>query len=190
MCCSIETYRIELYSIVIVYYLFDNPFYADENIQLTKFIFVYIIHIMDYSLNISKWILLIIILSILGLNIFNYLARITEVGGDVVKSGVSVGLEGTRKTIDLSGKGASSIAGALERGIGDLEKALDIEVVDNSIPSSETINGVQLPKKSGYCYIGTDKGYRNCVYVGRNENCMSGEIFPTIDVCINPKLRV
>lgn len=146
---------------------------------------------MDYSLNISKWILLIIILSILGLNIFNYLARATEAGGEVVKSGVGAGLEGTRKTVNLSGKGASSIAGALERGIGELESALDIEVTDSSMPTptSQTTNGIQLPKKSGYCYVGTDKGYRSCVYVGRNDNCMSGEVFPTIDVCINPKLR-
>jgi hypothetical protein len=145
---------------------------------------------MDYSLNISKWILLIIILSILGLNIFNYLARATEVAGGAAKAGVSVGLEGTRKTIGLSGKGAASIAGALEKGIGELESALDIEVTDSPKPNSdEDANGVQLPKKSGYCYVGSDKGYRSCVYVGRSDTCMSGEVFPTIDVCINPKLR-
>lgn len=145
---------------------------------------------MDYSLNISKWILLIIILSILGLNIFNYLARATEVAGGVAKAGVGAGLEGTRKTVGLSGKGAASIAGALEKGIGELESALDIEVTDSPQPNSdEDANGVQLPKKSGYCYIGSDKGYRSCVYVGHSDTCMSGEVFPTIDVCINPKLR-
>jgi hypothetical protein len=145
---------------------------------------------MDYSLNISKWILLIIILSILGLNIFNYLARATEVAGGVAKVGVSAGLKGTRKTIGLSGKGAASIAGALEKGIGELESALDIQVIDSPKPNSdEDVNGIKLPKKSGYCYVGSDKGYRSCVYVGRSDTCMSGEVFPTIDVCINPTLR-
>jgi hypothetical protein len=44
--------------------------------------------------------------------------------------------------------------------------------------------------KSGYCYIGEDKGYRSCAYVGVNDTCMSGEIFPTNDICVNPSLRV
>lgn len=145
---------------------------------------------MDYSLNVSKWLLLIIILSILGLNVFDYVARATDIAGKVAKTGVEVGLDTTKKTVALSGKGATNIAGTLERGIGELEKALDIEVVSAPIPNDEETNGIVLPKKSGYCYIGTDRGFRSCIHVGKGETCMSGEIFPTIDVCINPNLRV
>lgn len=144
---------------------------------------------MDYNLNIAKWILLIIILSLLGLNVFNYLARGTEITGEIVKGGVTTGLEGTKKTIDLSGKGTDAIANVLERGIDDIESSLDIEVTDTPRPNDDGDNSIQLPKKSGYCYVGTDKGYRSCVYVGRGETCMSGDIFPTIDICINPNLR-
>lgn len=145
---------------------------------------------MDYSLNISKWILLLIILSILGLNVFNYLARGTEVVGRAAKAGVGIGLEGTRRTLELSGKGTTSITGAFERGVGELESALDIEVIDTPKPNSDDdMDGIQLPKKSGYCYVGTDRGYRSCIYVGRSDTCMSGDVFPSIDVCINPKLR-
>lgn len=43
--------------------------------------------------------------------------------------------------------------------------------------------------KSGYCYIGEDNGFRSCVKVGKNDQCISGDIFPTHDVCINPNLR-
>ena len=50
---------------------------------------------------------------------------------------------------------------------------------------------VQLARKprTGYCYVGKDRGYRSCVKVDENNVCMSGDIFPTMDVCINPKLR-
>ena len=41
----------------------------------------------------------------------------------------------------------------------------------------------------GYCYIGYDDGQRECVDVYAGDVCMSGEIFPSLDVCINPKLR-
>ena len=43
--------------------------------------------------------------------------------------------------------------------------------------------------KAGFCYIGEDRGYRSCLRVGEGDNCMSGEIFPSRDICINPQLR-
>lgn len=47
----------------------------------------------------------------------------------------------------------------------------------------------QNQRKSGYCYIGEDRGFRSCIKVGINDKCMSGNIFPTKAICINPKLR-
>jgi len=43
--------------------------------------------------------------------------------------------------------------------------------------------------KSGYCYIGEDRGFRSCIKVGEGDKCMSGDIFPSQDICINPTLR-
>jgi hypothetical protein len=43
--------------------------------------------------------------------------------------------------------------------------------------------------KAGWCYIGTDKGVRTCAQVGVNDDCMSGDIFATSDICVNPRLR-
>jgi len=43
--------------------------------------------------------------------------------------------------------------------------------------------------KSGFCYIGEDRGVRSCVKVKHADMCMSGDIFPTQAVCINPNLR-
>jgi hypothetical protein len=43
--------------------------------------------------------------------------------------------------------------------------------------------------KAGFCYIGEDRGFRTCEEVGVNDTCMSGDIFPTRDVCVNPSLR-
>lgn len=44
--------------------------------------------------------------------------------------------------------------------------------------------------KSGWCYIGNDRGFRACSEIGTNDTCMSGDIFPTQEICMNPKLRV
>lgn len=43
--------------------------------------------------------------------------------------------------------------------------------------------------KSGFCYIGEDRGYRRCIAVGEGDKCMSGDIFPTDEICVNPSLR-
>ena len=47
----------------------------------------------------------------------------------------------------------------------------------------------QRTGKSGYCYIGEDRGFRSCIQVGENDTCMSGDIFPTHAICVNPRLR-
>ena len=43
--------------------------------------------------------------------------------------------------------------------------------------------------KAGWCYVGEDRGFRTCSQVGVNDVCMSGDIFPSNELCINPNLR-
>jgi hypothetical protein len=54
--------------------------------------------------------------------------------------------------------------------------------------SSSHIQSAQA-NKAGYCYVGEDRGFRSCVRVKSGDKCMSGDIFPTQAVCINPNLR-
>jgi hypothetical protein len=44
-------------------------------------------------------------------------------------------------------------------------------------------------ESSGWCYIGEDRGYRSCAQVGVDDKCMSGDIFPSQELCMNPNLR-
>jgi hypothetical protein len=43
--------------------------------------------------------------------------------------------------------------------------------------------------KSGWCLVGSDHGVRSCVQVGANDDCLSGDIFSSKDICVNPRLR-
>tara|TARA_B110001454_G_C12669403_1_gene413053 strand:- start:497 stop:1123 length:627 start_codon:yes stop_codon:yes gene_type:complete len=52
-----------------------------------------------------------------------------------------------------------------------------------------TESDIQQSKKGSYCYIGTDRTYRTCVKMKENDTCVSKQVFPTLEVCINPKLR-
>lgn len=44
-------------------------------------------------------------------------------------------------------------------------------------------------RKGGFCYIGEESGIRSCLRVSDASMCMSGEIFPSKDICVNPSLR-
>ncbi len=47
----------------------------------------------------------------------------------------------------------------------------------------------QQVKGNGFCYIGYDKNQRECTNVYEGDICMSGQIFPTMAVCLDPHLR-
>jgi hypothetical protein len=42
--------------------------------------------------------------------------------------------------------------------------------------------------KAGWCYIGEERGVRSCSQVNANDTCMSGDIFPSNEVCMNPNM--
>ena len=67
----------------------------------------------------------------------------------------------------------------IQHGSGEYDYA-----ADESQSTIQTGGG-----KSGWCFIGEDRGFRSCAEVGPNDQCMSGDIFPTMDICVNPNLR-
>jgi hypothetical protein len=79
--------------------------------------------------------------------------------------------------------GESTESAVLAKGLANLKKMTPFPDDATSVTQSGGRS------KSGYCYIGEDRGFRSCINVGENDECMSGDIFPTMDICINPNLR-
>ena len=71
---------------------------------------------------------------------------------------------------------------SLQKALNDAEQSGG-EVIPDSAESH-----IQSGK-SGWCFIGANNLSRTCAQIGVNDMCMSGEIYPTKDVCINPNLR-
>ena len=79
----------------------------------------------------------------------------------------------------------------------DLNQALN-QATPNYRPETgysadDSYSSIQKSKsssKSGWCFIGEDRGFRSCINVGENDTCMSGDIFPTSEICVNPNLRM
>jgi len=56
------------------------------------------------------------------------------------------------------------------------------------VPSTST-NTIQNPisaTKAGWCLVGEYNGTRGCIEVNDSSKCLSGQVFPTQQLCINP----
>lgn len=170
--------------------------------------------------NFIRIFLVILILVFLGFNIFAYLGLITQdtavflkpllklLGYPVLettKQTLKTSIEGTKDIIDITAIGANTSLDTLEKsldGKADLMKSLN-DAKDKierkkkkNIIQKQKINGQPEPHepskrgKSGFCYIGEDRGVRSCIEVGEIDQCISGDIFPSKNICINPNLRM
>lgn len=187
---------------------------------------------------------IIVVLAILGLNVFTFLAYGTDLISSIIKRGLPSTIQGLRDTIvnaadglvAATNKTSSTLMAATKKlppAVSSSlpkktkkdtdtnteknekydesepiikkqeepdqiaknmeqkpsKKQIDEQSVEVARPDNHNSSTIQTAKKTGYCYIGTDRGYRSCVRVEEGDQCMSGEIFPTMDKCVNPKLR-
>jgi len=76
-----------------------------------------------------------------------------------------------------------------------LNRALNTSVQQSSIgnmnyQADDSLSAIQSGgSKGGWCLIGEDRGFRSCAQVENADQCMSGDIFPTNEICVNPSLR-
>ena len=122
---------------------------------------------------------------------------------DIAAGAATSGIDVLQKTIEQSGlpgdtikhsqqsQGQTKLRSDDHANESSLEKALSHAKKEPPQPddaTSRTQRG-QRSGKSGYCYIGEDRGFRSCIKLGEEDTCMSGDIFPTQAICINPRLR-
>jgi hypothetical protein len=78
---------------------------------------------------------------------------------------------------------------ALNRAIDSVKQRNSTQQGNDEYEADHASSSIQGGGKGGWCYIGDDRGHRSCAQVGANDKCMSGDIFPTKELCINPNLR-
>jgi hypothetical protein len=190
------------------------------------------------NISLTTWILVVLILTFLGFNIFVYLAKGTEGVNDffapLIKKVTSIFAGVTGQVVDISAEGAKAVvntsANVVTTGLtgvqnitpteqnsktktkgqdikttfpqGDVAQANTVnKAINSSTAQKQQVNGEDYQaddaassiqhgaSKAGWCYIGEDRGFRSCAEVGVNDTCMSGNIFPTHQICVNPSLR-
>jgi hypothetical protein len=187
----------------------------------------------------QTWIIIILVLALLGINVFYYLAKGTEevatlfqqIFGPILKFFGYSTLTTAKQTVENTATGtkagvdivAGTATGALDT-VEDVAKNVQGQQASSSLPVQNNIqqgganmdkwqqdslakalqnsqqsvdyvtpddsrSSIQTTGKSGWCYIGEEQGTRTCAEVGVNDMCMSGDVFPTQAVCMNPSLR-
>ena len=163
--------------------------------------------------------LAILLLAFLGFNIFKYLAEGTDftadliapftrafayLTGDTIKTTTEQTEKGTTEITDTATKTTKNIVSNTSKGIvGGVDK-LKSSLKKDKKAVVETENNNSLIEKQneeepepirtssleqGYCYIGKVNDTRYCAKVDARSKCMSGDIYPSMDICINPNLR-
>ena len=171
------------------------------------------------SSSILFYIGLLLLLIVIGFFIFKYLGDISAAINNLVSTILSYFGQTAKQTVNISAEGSKGIIDAVAStstaAINVLENKPDkaINNTDNRFqPSNSTLdpnaNSVisnsilskqnsddpdpytsEITGKSGYCFVGMDSNVRSCVQVSTSDKCMSGNIFPSMELCVNPSLR-
>ena len=106
--------------------------------------------------------------------------------------------QGGKKIVDVvekTGKGVGQAVADTGRNIEErstLKKSIEKPKKRKEKPvdsDDSTESNIQHKKSTGYCYIGSERGYRTCVKMTGGDTCASGKVFPSKDICVNPSLR-
>ena len=154
------------------------------------------------------WLAIVLVLALFGINVFHYLSTATEesagllqkVFGPILKLFGYVTLTTAKEVVDNTATGTKAAISAVQdtvvdgidkvvSGSGDDTSDLKKALMERKGDNTNTITGGVAPAETGWCFIGSDRLVRSCIEVGANDTCMSGSIFPTQDVCVNPSLR-
>jgi hypothetical protein len=181
------------------------------------------------NINMTTWLLIILILAFLGFNIFAYLAKgtqgISDFFGPIIEKLFGTTAYVAGQTVDVAAEGAKAVisgtAGAVNTGLTAIQdvtpnnatgsiKSQPVQTQQTSKPSDNGLNNALNNSQeqnmdyqaveasssvhsgggqSGWCFVGEDRGFRSCALVNEDDKCMSGDIFPSQELCINPNLR-
>jgi len=128
---------------------------------------------------------------------------------DTAKKTIEISAKGTKLGVDVvAGTATSAIdttqAIALDDDMSEPTEIPIPEDVDENVQkkkevkkkvkvvsddSQSVFQKSNSSKKAGWCFIGEDNGVRSCIDIQKGDKCVSNEIFPSRELCMNPGLR-
>ena len=156
--------------------------------------------------------LVILVLSLLGINIFTIIGDVVQYFINIFNPVVSKGLSdlgyASGNVVDKSSdiladtsKTGIDILNGTFHSIGDLlvkasGQGTDINQPPTTPPSSPEpasstnpiVATTHAANKSQWCLVGEYNGTRGCISISEHDKCLSGQVFPNQKMCLNPNL--
>ena len=178
----------------------NNSYYEPKNVVIMVLVVLLLlsflgINILDIFSNIIKIFVRLFgpivnqILSLLGYTTGSVLNVSADVIGDTSKAAIDIA-EGTVQNV------GNLLIKASKTNIDKNTKTQLDNVLSNS--STQTTNNVEqdIPEnpiqnpisssKNSWCYIGEYEKKRSCIAINEHDKCMSGQVFPEQQICLNP----
>jgi hypothetical protein len=130
------------------------------------------------------------ILSVFGYTTGSIINKSADIVSDTAKLGIDVA-EGSIQSIGnlLKDAGERNVDPnaryQLDRTLNDSKYRLAKSEPDNS---TSPIQKPITSNKVGWCLVGEYEGKRGCIEVSDQDQCLSGQIFPDKQMCLNPTL--
>ena len=125
---------------------------------------------------------------IIGLALFIFIALLAFFGGPLIKTAynniidtLNIFKPPPKKKSNQNKPAVESIKTLIDKKAKKKKEAFENNNVE---PMKE---GILSNNK--YCYVGEYKNVRTCAPINASDSCMSGDIFPSQKICINPSLR-
>jgi hypothetical protein len=140
------------------------------------------------------------ILSVFGYTAGTVIDKSTDVVTDVAKSGIDLAGDTIQSAAELlkdasRGNVASSAVNQLDNSFKYGKSSSLDSAINNSKPGMNqpvpdaSVDPIQKPITAGkvnWCLVGEYQGKRGCIEVDDDSKCMSGQVFPTQNMCLNP----
>lgn len=125
--------------------------------------------------------LIVYILSFFGYTAGSLLTTTADVVGDTVITGVDIAQE--------SVKSAGELLKNVSKG-GSIDNAINNSpyVVAEPTPAPTSNPVVATPSKKSWCLVGEHMAKRGCIEIDEHDKCMSGQVYPSQKMCLNPTL--
>lgn len=185
-------------------YTSDESLFSNKNIIIMILLFLLILSILGTTIfiilgnSIKNMVDILLEFLINFLSFFGYttgtvLNKTADVVGDTAKTGIDIA-QGTFFNVGNIIKDASD-ENVDENTKNSLDNALKISPIPLQPQSTPTPtpseNPIQKPissSKSNWCLVGEYSEKRGCIEIKDQDRCLSGQVFPTQQLCLNPNL--
>ena len=191
----------------------ENQAFVSQNVQLNNYIYepknVVImvlvvllllsflgINLLDILSNIIKIFVNLLgpifnnVLSFLGYTTGNVINVSADVIGDTSKAAIDIA-EGTVQNVGnlLIKASKTNLDGKTKTQLDNILSKSNVSTsVEHDIPENPIQNPISSSKNS-WCYIGEYEKKRSCIAMNEHDKCMSGQVFPEQQMCLNPTLQ-